>query len=248
MRAALVAALVIGIAGGMATDAHASGNFQVEPTRVELDATAATAAVTITNRGAGKLRLQMSAMTWRDDEGGVMQLAPTTDVIVRPELVAIDPGATRTVRVAVVAKGAAGVERSYRVFFEELPDRTATETNRIRVLARIGVPVFVAGAKGAAAAAVPAVSGDGGVVTVVNGGGRFVKLGKIAVTATSGGANGAVRWTHAATGWYVLAGARRWFEVPMGADRCRAGDRVTVAIEAEDGTHLATSAPVACEP
>jgi fimbrial chaperone protein len=218
----------------LASTAYADGKFQVDPTRVDLAAQAQTGAITVTNHGTEPLRLQISAVTWSDDEHGVMQLAPTKDIVVRPSLIEIAPGSRTTVRVGVTI-AARAIEQTYRLFVEELPDRRPKPAGRIDVLTRIGIPVFVA----------PKVVTDklqlsvtGNTVTVVNAGTVHVKLMNIRLR------DGKSRWQREVAGWYVLPNATRKFVVPGTA--CDAADELIADVTDEDGT--TTSARGRCGP
>jgi len=230
MSVRIVAATLIALCGY----ARAESQFQVEPTRVDLSAAAPAGAIEITNRGTTVLRLQLSAQKWHDDKNGAMQLEPSNDVIVRPALVEIAPGRSRTIRVGTVAS-AAVVEGSYRVFAEELPDRGVHPSMQVQVRTRIGVPVFIAPKqRGKVALTEEVVLGTASdaKVVVANAGTQHVKLTRVAVTARH---QGAAVWRHEAAGWYVLSGAQREFSIALADDACKPGDTIEVQAIDEDG-------------
>lgn len=227
--AALMCALV--------ATARADGRFQVDPTVVELSSTARNGAVIVTNHGATALRLQATVFAWSEESDGA-RLQPTTDLVVRPALLEVPAGGSRTVRVGALV-GARATEQSYRLFVEELPDRSAAQPG-IRVLTRIGVPVFIAPPDRRAALDLHPKLGE---VTVQNTGTVRVKLASLELRAM---ARGAARWTHSATGWYVLPGRERRFAIEVGKDACRAGEQL-VAIATDEGGASWTSAPAPCE-
>ena len=82
-----------------AREARAESSFQVNPTMVSLSREVPAEAVVITNHGTQALRVQVDATTWHEDADGVMQLVATTDLVVRPSLLEIEPGRSKTVRV-----------------------------------------------------------------------------------------------------------------------------------------------------
>lgn len=227
--AALLCALV--------APARADGRFQVDPTVVELSAAARNGAVIVTNHGTTALRLQATVFAWSEDDRGA-ELQPTGDLVVRPALLEVPAGASRTVRVGSLV-GARALEQSFRLFVEELPDRSAAQPG-IRVLTRIGVPVFIAPPE---RRAVLDVRAQRGAVTVANTGTVRVKLATLELRAL---ARGAARWTHAAPGWYVLPGRERRFAIEVGKDACRAGEQL-VAIATDEGGASWTSTPTPCE-
>ncbi len=224
--------------------ASAEGQFQVEPTRIDLSTQAPAGAVTVTNHGSQPLRLEAKAFRWSDDIDGVPQLVASPDVVIRPSLLEIAPGGSKTVRVGTTAMSATS-ELTYRVFLEELPDPKNQKRGQITVLTRIGVPVFVA-PKTARAKLEPTVKreGDKAVVTVKNTGTQHSKLVRIKVAASHGGTP---TWQHETAGWYVLAGADRRFYVDFAHDGCGQGDALVGEVIDEDG-HTVTTPLGSCEP
>lgn len=237
IRVRVFAALAVLAAAG---EARADGRFQVEPTRVDLSSTAPSGAVIVTNRGGATLRLQATAFRWTESPEGAMQLVAAPEVVVRPALFEIPPGKSRTVRVGTTAT-AGPAEQSYRVFVEELPDHSTPQGAGVRVLTRIGVPVFVAPRASRTALELQATrDGDHASVVVNNTGTVHVKLLEIKLRAARGGGE------RTATGWYVLPGASRRFAL-TGAPPCAAGDTWLAEATSEDGAHF-VSAPIACRP
>jgi fimbrial chaperone protein len=218
--------LAVAITTLIATPVFADGKFQVDPTRVDLGASAQTGAVHVTNHGAHPIRLQITAVAWTDDADGVMQLAPTSDIVVRPSLIEIAPGARSTLRVGVTVSPRAA-EQSYRLFVEELPDRRPKPAGRIDVLTRIGIPIFVAPRTIREAISVGATAN---VVTVANAGTTHVKLRTVRLAAHRDSKR---RWQREVTGWYVLPSAARRFVVPGTA--CEPGDELVAEVVAETG-------------
>lgn len=242
MRSARPIAVVVVLAAALpATHAWAQGRFQVEPTRVDLSSRAPSDAITVTNRGTTALRLQATAFRWADDANGGMQLTPAPEIAIRPSLFEIQPGKMRSIRIGTTASPAA-VEQSFRVFVEELPDRSAPPASSgIRVLTRIGVPVFVAPHTGRVAIDVRAVNEPGRVGVVVhNTGSVHVKLATVKLRLVGGA------WERSAAGWYVLPGYERRFEIPPGRPCAKNEQWIAEAIS-DDGDRW-TSAPSRCEP
>ncbi|MFT3693199.1 MAG: fimbria/pilus periplasmic chaperone [Kofleriaceae bacterium] len=221
----------------LAGTAFAEGQFQVEPTRVDLSTQAPASAIVISNHGSVPLRLEAKAFRWTEDADGNQQLAQTSDVIVRPAIVEVPANGSRTLRIGTTA-ASAGSEASYRVFVEELPNPKTLKKGQITVLTRIGVPVFLAPKQSKQALApVVAIDGDHAVVTVKNSGTEHVKLMKVRVTAMH---DGKIHWQHETPGWYVLAGADRRFPVGLATDRCAQGDSLVGEIVDEDNHTTAT--------
>src|SRR5216684_4497892 len=92
---------------------------------------------------------QVTSFAWSQDASGAVQLAPTEDIVFFPALLTLKPGEERKVRVAATV-AAKDVERTYRIFFEELPplERPQNLGAQVRILTKMGIPIFVAPAKG----------------------------------------------------------------------------------------------------
>ena len=115
----LAACLVI--AAGLAlSQAAAAATFTVNPTQVFLNRTTRSALVTIKNETDKPVRFQLTMMAWTQDPGGQMQLAPTSDVVFFPSLLTLNGREERRVRVGAEVP-AGPVEKTYRLFIEELP-------------------------------------------------------------------------------------------------------------------------------
>src|SRR6476620_1113416 len=126
----------------LAASPAGASQFTVNPTRVELSARVPSAVVSLRNDGQLPIRIQVKTHAWTQTLDGQMKLDATDDVVVFPALVTIAPGEERRLRIAVTS-APAQVERTYRVFMEELPPAAgaAGETG-VQVLTRVGIPVF----------------------------------------------------------------------------------------------------------
>ena len=138
----LVTALVALVLSAASADA---AQFTIDPTtRVQLSARSSSALLTVQNDGPTPIRLQVTTHAWAQSPAGQMELASTDDVVVFPTLVTLQPGERRKLRVAVTAPPG-DVERTYRVFLEELPPVAAPGSQGVAVqmLTRVGIPVFL---------------------------------------------------------------------------------------------------------
>jgi fimbrial chaperone protein len=168
-----------------------------------------------------------------------------------PKLVELAGGASRNIRVGINAGLAGDVEKSFRLFIEELPDQSAPPAaNAVALRTKIGIPVFVRPAKPSRTAVIDGVSVDNGkvLVRVRNTGNLHVSVDTISVTGTGAGGSAASTFTKEGPGWYVLPGATRIFEVPMTAAECKATTSVAVEVTGHGKSLKGTSqvSPAAC--
>jgi fimbrial chaperone protein len=220
----LVAAALFALAGP-----SLAGSFGVAPTRIDLGKGARSSLVEITNDDTRKLTFQVRLAAWRQDAAGKDEYAESQDLIFFPPLFSLAPGDKRVVRVGLKGAEALASENAYRLYIEEIPEPTAAPTGpEVKVVLRFGVPVFVA----------PAAPRRGFTLDDV-----AVQPGKVALRIRNAGNQGAkfetlkvLRQGHViaeSTGWYVLPGATRAFEIPVPADQCAGPGPLEVQAQAE---------------
>jgi fimbrial chaperone protein len=223
--------------------------LQVTPIQVELTAAARNAVVTLQNLGAEPMRLQASAFAWDQGPRGEMRLSRTKDVTFFPGLFTIAPGEKRSLRIAAATPPGA-VEKTYRVFVEQLPGAPSGPETAVRVLTRVGIPVYVEPPKPFRAGELSPLRAEGGkiVFTLRNTGN--VRLRPEAVLVTGRDADGEFVFEQQLGGWYVLAGGERIFELEAPRDRCARVRSLSAEVKTEAGVLTAQLATAggACAP
>jgi fimbrial chaperone protein len=207
--------------------------LEVTPTLVELSQDARAVLVTLRNASAEPVRYQVAVFAWDQDVRGEMKLAPTTDLQFFPSVLSIAPGEKRNLRVAAsVPAGAA--ERSYRLFVEQLPD-AARAANAVRVLTRVGIPVFVEPATRVVRAEATALvlSGRRFTFTLRNTGN--VRIRPDLVRAVGRDAAGTILFDEKLPAWYVLAGGERSYDVAVPEAACAGVRTLTAEIAVAKG-------------
>jgi fimbrial chaperone protein len=246
VRAAL---LTIAVAAGLCAAAPAgAATFSVNPTQVYLEGRTTTALVTLRNDSTEVMRFQVTAFTWQQSPAGEIELAPTQDVVFFPALVALKPGEERKIRVGTTS-AAAATEKTYRVFVEELPPADSVNNgSEVRVLTKMGIPIFVRPAKAAEGARVTGLALNGSAVhfALANAGNVHLVPQQVVVRGAAG--DGSPLFDETVAAWYILAGGRRDFDVAIPAAAC---DRLaTITVEAKfEGTSARETlqAPKGCQ-
>ncbi len=147
MRLRTVVLLAILLAAPLAARA---GSFTVAPTRILISAEKRAASLSVENRGAEPVLLQVETYAWRA-RGGREVLEPDRDLLAVPPLLRLAPGERRVVRVGLRGPFPARGERAWRLFLTEIPEAGGgAPRGGVRFALRIGLPVF-ARAPGAAA-------------------------------------------------------------------------------------------------
>jgi fimbrial chaperone protein len=233
-------------------DARA-GTFDVSPLRVHLSASKKSAVVTVHNTSDEALRFEVTGFAWEQDAEGKMQLQPTQDVLFFPALLSIEPGKSRNLRVGTTTSFGAG-EKTYRIFVAQMPPlerKGGGLTTGVRVLTRLGIPVFLE-----PESTTPAARLDGLAVRKRHLTMQLKNTGNVHLFVTQihligKGADGKVRFEKKSQGWYVLGGGVRDYDVELPSE-CEQASEVRVRIET-DPPSLITEATVpvssaACSP
>ncbi|MBP7571218.1 MAG: fimbria/pilus periplasmic chaperone [Acidobacteria bacterium] len=187
------------------------GRFSINPTLVSFGPEATSVLLSVTNESQGEMRFQLSVFAWDQAPGGEMRLGPTEDVVFFPQILALGPGESRNIRLAsLVAPDTS--ERSYRLFVEELP---ASQAERrpgvVQMLARVGVPIFVAPRGKVERAEITDLSRASNALsfTLANTGSVHFVPEHVSLKALAH--DGTVLSERTLSAWYILAGGIRRF-------------------------------------
>jgi fimbrial chaperone protein len=236
-RAALGLLLLLG-----ATSAHAGG-LNVSPIKLDLSPTLTKSLLVLRNDGDEAVRYQVSAHAWSQGPRGEMQLSSTKDIIFLPALFALKPGEERNVRIGVATQFG-NIEKTYRIFVEELPpaEKPSQPASQVRVLTRVGVPVFLAPAKVVERRAIEGISVLHGKVhfRVTNGGTAHFREETVRVRGLDSA--GKELFTREQRGWYVLAGGSLDYDLELPKD-CAGLATVVAQVITEKGETFEERAP-----
>ena len=142
----------------------------------------------------------------------------------------LGPKEERRIRVGSTV-GVAEQERTYRIFVEELPSAAGQQENAVRVLTKMGIPIFIRPAKEIATADLRDLAvRDGSLHFALNNRGtvHFVPQ-KVVVRAA--GAAGERLIEQELKAWYILAAGRRDFDVVVPPATCAQVASLTVEVE-----------------
>ena len=234
-RVARVLSTAVALVIFTTSNAGAQTTFSIDPLMVELDGVNRNGVLTITNTSAKELRFEIKAFAWdqrRPD--GAMQLAPTADVLVFPQLLTLKPKSTQRVRVGTDAPQGP-VEKSYRLMIEELPAATSpAQGTKVAVRTRIGVPVFLAPVKSVRSGRMDPVTVTRGVVSIplTNTGSIHAMVDEVSVRGMA--AADSPVFEEALKGWYVLAGKSRTWIYTIQPAQCRLVKFLEIEASAHD--------------
>lgn len=245
--AALLAALsVLGACPARA------GPFVVHPTRLELGAGRPSGALVVRNEGSSILAFQVTGMRWTEDPEGQEQYTDTDDLIYFPRRLTLPPGHSAVIRVGL-HQPAGPLEKTYRLFIEQLAMPGLPDDGphpRIRVLMRLGAPVFVAPLALRQQLTVPDFEMNRGQArwTLSNEGSRHEVFQAIALRGLD--AAGTEVFRQEFSGRYFLAGALRRFRADLPADTCSRIHHLVLEVRTEHSriTQQLQTGASACAP
>jgi fimbrial chaperone protein len=230
----LVTALTVAwLWGGPQAGAAFAATFTVDPTQISLSGRTGSALLTLRNESDDTLQFQLSVFAWGQSPSGEMQLEATDDIVFFPTLLTLKPKETRRVRIGSATTQEVR-EKTYRIFVEELPPTGTTTGSGVRVLTKMGIPIFVRPVKEVATATLNNLRQQDGALrfTLTNAGTVHVVPQSIKVRGLAGSNTAFDRELE---GWYVLAGGRREFDMAFPKNACAQVTSIVVDILFESG-------------
>ena len=245
VRAALIAMC---IAPGAMGSAFAS-SFSVNPTQIYLTSKSTSAILTLRNESDESLRFQLTVFAWDQSVQGEMKLQPTSDIVFFPTLLTLAPKESRNVRVGA-ATPFDTVEKTYRIFVEELPPQAPQGgQSAVRVLTKMGVPIFLHPTRTQAQAGLRDLMVKEGVFTFNVRNTGNVHFVPEAVRVYGVNRAGEVVLDKQLEGWYILAGGVRAYEVKLPAPDCSALTALSLDVRiAGSALKERLETPSACAP
>jgi fimbrial chaperone protein len=228
-----------------------AAQFDIAPVSLSLSDKTSSGTLVLTNRSSEALRFHVTVFSWSQRADGEMVLNPTNDIVFFPAMLTLNPKQSRQLRVGMKVKAGA-TEKTYRLFVQELPPLVKSkedEPNAVRVLTKMGLPIFIepsGRAKPVPAVSGLAVKGDALSFDIKNAGNAHMRVEKSVITVKDGAAK--VIHTQEAAGWYVLAGGTRTYAVALPKAACASAKAIEVAIESSHGPAKAALSNEACGP
>ena len=224
-------ALALGLLCG-AGRARASG-LNISPVQVWLSPDTSKSLLTLRNEGPGDARYQVSTMAWDEDARSGMKLAPTEDIVVFPTILELKAGETRSLRLGTVVPFGP-IEKTYRVFLEELPAPEKPQArSTVRVLTRVGIPIFLAPVKSLEDIRLSPVSLGKAVASldVQNTGNVHFRVDNVRMEGF--GQGGTRLFEKQAQGWYVLAGGHKRYDLEIPKDACAKVRKLVLSVKTD---------------
>ena len=203
--------------------AHAA-SLQISPVTIEFGTDDTATGITLRNPGERPVYGQVRVFRW-DQADGQDTLTPTQDLVASPPLIEVGMQSEQLIRVERASRTPSGIEQSYRLLIDELPQPGEAPTNGVSIRLRYSIPVFVEPAANGAPQLDWALlrSNGGWVLRVRNGGARRAQLASVELVTGDGHAYPLTRGLLG----YALAGRTGQWSVPLPAG-VTLGGKVTV--------------------
>ncbi len=118
-----------------------AASFSVKPTRIFFKDVHQTV-LTVGNAGDKEVFIQTELMTWAQQEGKDVYTS-SRDVLVSPPMFKVPAGGEQTVRIRFLGDKSTKVERTYRLFLQEVPQQSKSDQATISATLKMGVPIFI---------------------------------------------------------------------------------------------------------
>ena len=213
-----------------------SAEFSVAPVRLELGPAVRSGALMVRNDSKEKISFQVEAMEWTQDATGADRYSETGDLIFVPKILSVEPGEEAVVRVGA-KKPVVPVEKTYRVFIQELPNpnraSTPASAPQVTFLLRFGAPIFVTPMQPFDDADLGVTSLDKGVLSlsVKNIGNRHQVIEGIHLRGV--GPDGQELYALTLADRYLLPGTTKAFTATIPAETCRRLASLTMELKTD---------------
>lgn len=209
-----------------------AGAFKVVPVRITMEPDEKTSIVTIKNVGNEKVTIQLSVKTWNQDENGREKYQDTKDILFFPKIASISKDGQQIIRLGYQGKETPAVERTYRLFVEELPVRNPGD-KELKFVLRMIIPVFISPRVKTVGWSIEKSELTNGIlrVKVKNGGNAHIATSKIDVTGKD--ENDKEVFFKEISGGYILANSSRYHTIEIPQADCLKTRTLNVAVDVE---------------
>src|SRR5262245_43057817 len=197
----LRATTVILLAALLVNSPAFAGDFGIYPLKLVLTSTSNISTVAVTNNAPEVVTVQISAKLWTQNENGQDVYTDTKDVLFFPKIVEINSGTKKLIRVGYQGEKIGTLEKTYRLFVEELPLAAAGRT-AVKMVLSLHIPLFVGNTNEKPQGQLENIRVNQGIVSfdVRNTGTKHLKIDRIQLNGID--ASGKEIFTVNKNGWY----------------------------------------------
>jgi fimbrial chaperone protein len=154
-----------------------AGSFRVSPLAVTLSAAQPITALTVYNEGDQPAVIQAQAFAWSQDNSNDVYTV-SKEILLTPPIFTVPAGSSQIVRLGLRRPADQQRELTYRLYLQEVPPPPVPGFNGLATALRIGVPVFLMPASGAAPQLrwQATLAPHGTLISLTNSGNAHVKI------------------------------------------------------------------------
>lgn len=210
-----------------------AGNFKVAPLKFSFDSRTKSAVLKVTNNDSEKVTVQLDAKHWRQDDKGEDKYTKTMDIVAFPKIVTIAGGEERIIRLGYQGKEPGSIEKTYRLYLQELPVTNPGE-KALKFALTMSIPVFIKPLKKRSQWSLERFEYKEGnaFITVSNNGNSHIIVSKIGITMLDDA--GAEILSRDIGGWYVLPGSAKSYRIPVAEKDCAKSSVIKARVEVAD--------------
>lgn len=201
--------------------AASADEWSVSPLKLELGGTVKSGVFSVRNLGAAEKTFAVDVRHWSQDADGKDVEAENSDLIFFPSTLKVAPGDYAVVRIGA-RNPIAEIERAFRVYVAEVPlsgEATDQQGTTMRVVLRIGLPVFIQPRHKESKFEIELREEEGGVsARVSNRGNVHVRADEVRFRGLD--ALGNEQFSRTLSERYVLAGASRSYRLSIPREAC----------------------------
>lgn len=190
----------------------------------------------VRNDSKEKISFQLEAREWTQDASGSDRYTDTADLVFFPKILGVEPGEEGVIRVGA-KKPVVPVEKTYRLFIQELPNPNRASTPavgpQVNLLLRFAAPIFVTPLQASDDADLTGIALEKGVLSlsVKNTGNRHQVLEGIQLKGL--GADGHELYALTLADRYLLAGTTKAYTATIPAETCRQLAAMTMELKTD---------------
>jgi fimbrial chaperone protein len=248
LKRALLAPIYLGLALLSFSSPVLADDFSVSPTQINLDYSpsgkAPNTVLTIRNISSKTIKFQLSGGIWSQTSKDKMQITPSDDLILFPQVLTLGPGESGEARVGLTNDETINAEKSYRIVVEQLPDaqtqKAASKSFQIIVLTKFSIPIFLKPQNTTAQATVQNMINQKGHLSfeLANKGTAHYLAKELTVKGLN--SQGASLFQKRTDGWYVLAGATQDYGLDLPQEKCKEVSSLVLDVKTLDNNFSQT--------
>lgn len=218
-----------------------AADFQIQPTTLDLGGSVKSGAFSVINNGNEKIDLQISVKEWSQDAEGKDVYEDTKDIVFFPKIMSVEPIGQRAIRLGVKTPPSQ-MEKTYRLFVEEIPSPKNTPDVKLEgniragltIAFRFSTPIFVKPVRSQENYVIEGVEMSKGTVRAIvkNTGNVHIKLRS--VTFSGKAIDGKELYSKEFAGWYILHGLSLPYEAVVPQELCGKLAAVDVSAQTEN--------------